>query len=147
MIGPAQFGIVIGALGGVLMLMGLFPTVTGITPGEGIGIVQFVAMVLGAGLLNVGAILYVKFTLYPNQEANLTQQICVRVAFTGLVLAAFTGMGDYLGFGSHVVELGSPEVFFGSLQAGALLVFLLLAALGVLLYAMAGSPPGGSEIP
>lgn len=145
MIGLAQFGIVISALGGVLMLMGLFPGVTGITPGEGIGIVQFVALVLGAALLNLGAMLYVKYTLYVGQPSNLTQQICLRLSLTGIVLAAFTGLADYLGFGSHVVELGSPQVFFGPIQAGAVLVFLLLASLGVLLYAVSGTPPSTPE--
>ncbi|MBK8021630.1 MAG: hypothetical protein IPK19_09410 [Chloroflexi bacterium] len=145
MIGPAQFGIVITALGAVLMLMGLFPGVTGLTPGQGIGIVQFVALILGSWLLNLGALLYAKYTLYPRQDANLTQQICARVALTGLVLAAFTGLADYLGFGSHVVSLGSPEVFFGPIQAGAVLAFLLIAALGVLFYAVAGAPPGGDN--
>jgi hypothetical protein len=145
MIGLAQFGISIGALGGVLMLMGLFPGVTGINPGQGIGIVQFVALVIGASLLNLGAIFYVKFTLYIGRTANLSQQICVRLSLTGLVLAAFTGLADYLGFGSHVVELGSPEVFFGPLQGGVVLVFILVAAIGVLLYAVAGTPPDSSE--
>lgn len=145
MIGLAQFGIVISALGGVLMLMGLFPGVTGITPGEGIGIVQFVSLVIGAALLNLGAMLYVKHTLYIGRTANLTQQICLRLSLTGIVLAAFTGLADYLGFGSHVLELGSPQVFFGPIQAGAVLVFLLLACLGVLLYAASGTPPPESE--
>lgn len=145
MIGLAQFGIVISALGGVLMLMGLFPGVTGITPGEGIGIVQFVALVIGAALLNLGAMLYVKYTLYVGQPSNLTQQICLRLSLTGIVLAAFTGLADYLGFGSHIVELGSPTVFFGPIQAGAVLSLLLLASIGVLLYAVSGMPPSGSE--
>lgn len=145
MIGLAQFGIVVGALGGVLMLMGLFPGVTGINPGVGIGIVQFATIILGASLLNLGAMLYVKYTLYVGRAANLTQQICLRLSLTGLVLAAFTGLADYLGFGSHVVELGSPQVFFGQLQASALLVFLLIASLGVLLYAVSGTPPPPQE--
>ncbi len=139
MIGIAQFGIVIGAFGAVLTLMGLFPGVTGIIPGEGIGLIQFVAIVIGFSLLNWGALLYVKYTLYVDQPENLMQQICIRVSLTGTVLASFTGLADYLGFGSHVVELGSNQVFFGSLQAGAVLTFLIISSLGVLLYALAGN--------
>lgn len=138
MIGLPQFGITLGALGTVLMLMGLFPGVTGITPGEGIGIVQFSAIVSGAVLLNIGAIFYIKSTLYSGRPDNLTQQVCIRLSYTGLVLAGFTGLADYLGFGSHGDEGAS---FFGPLQAAVVLLFLMIAAVGVLLYALSGSPP------
>ena len=144
MIGLPQFGITLGALGTVLMLMGLFPGVTGITPGEGIGIVQFTAIVSGAVLLNIGAIFYIKSTLYAGRPDNLTQQICIRVSYTGLVLAVFTGLADYLGFGSHI---DAGTVFFGPLQAAVLLFFLMTAAVGVLLYALSGSPPGAPPPP
>lgn len=141
MIGLAQFGIALGALGAVVTLMGLFPGVTGITPGSNIGLVQFSAIILGFTLLDLGAILYVKFTLYAGRGTNLVQQISIRISLTGIVLAAFTGLADQLGFGSHVIDLGSPDVFFGPLQAAAALVFLILAAVGVLIYAIAGNPP------
>ena len=102
-------------------------------------LIHFVAIVIGFSLLNWGALLYVKYTLYVDQPENLMQQICIRVSLTGTVLASFTGLADYLGFGSHVVELGSNQVFFGSLQAGAVLTFLIISSLGVLLYALAGN--------
>ncbi|MDZ4769155.1 MAG: hypothetical protein SGJ24_08510 [Chloroflexota bacterium] len=137
MIGLPQFGIVIGSLGGMLMLMGLFPGVTGITPGIGIGLVQFAAIISGAVLLDIGAMLYIKHTFFVGRGANLTQQICIRLSLTGLVLAGFTGLADYLGFGSHS-ELIEP--FFGPLQASVSLLLLLLAAVGVLLYAVSGAP-------
>lgn len=145
MIGLAQFGIAVSALGGVLMLMGLFPGVTGITPGDGIGIVQFVAIISGATLLDFGALVYLKYTLFAEQTANLAQQVAVRFSLTGLVLAGFIGLADYLGFGSHS---DAPAPFFGQLQAGIMLVLLILAALGVLAYAVAGpAAPGAASQP
>lgn len=140
MIGVAQFGIVIAALGAVLALMGLFPGVTGIRSAAGVGVVQFVSILIGFALLNFGALIYVKYTLYIGRVATLAQQIGVRLTLTGLVLAGVTGMADFLGFGSHQ-RGGGSDIFFGELQALGLIGSLLISALGVLIYAVMGSPP------
>src|SRR4051794_27708729 len=140
MIGMAQFGIALAALGVVLALMGLFPGVTGIQAAAGVGIVQFISILIGFSLLDLGALMYVKFTFYAGRQANLAQQIGVRLMLTGLVLAGLTGMADFLGFGSHARANGG-DVFFGQLQALGLLGSLLVSALGVLVYAVTGSPP------
>lgn len=140
MIGIAQFGIAIAALGIVLALMGLFPGVTGIQPAAGVGVVQFVMILIGFTLLDLGALIYVKFTLYVGRGANLTQQIGVRLALTGLVLAGLIGMADFLGFGSHV-RSETGDVYFGQFQALGLIGSLLVSALGVLIYAVMGKPP------
>lgn len=143
MIGIAQFGIAIAALGMVLALMGLFPGVTGIQPANGVGIVQIVSIWVGFGLLNLGALVYAKFTFYVGRPANLAQQIGVRLTLTGLVLAGLAGMADFLGFGSHA-RTATSDVFFGQLQALGLLGSLLLSAIGVAIYALTGSPPDDS---
>jgi predicted amidohydrolase len=140
MIGIAQFGIAIAALGMVLALMGLFPGVTGIQPANGVGIVQFVSILVGFSLLDLGALVYVKFTFYVGRPANLAQQIGVRLTLTGLVLAGLAGMADFLGFGSHA-RTATSDVYFGQLQALGLLGSLLISAVGVAIYALTGSPP------
>lgn len=144
MIGIAQFGIALGALGIVMALMGLFPGVTGIQIASGVGVVQFAAIIIGFALLDIGALIYVKFTFYVGRPANLAQQIGVRLTLTGLVIGGLTGMADFLGFGSHVRD-ASGDVFFGQLQAVGLLGSLLLSALGVALYALTGTPPDDSS--
>jgi hypothetical protein len=144
MIGIGQFGIVIAALGAVLTLMGLFPSVTGIQTSAGVGVMQFVSILIGLALLNMGALLYVRHTLYPNRTTNLTQQIGVRLTLTGLVLASLTGLADFLGFGSHA-RGGGGDVFFGQLQALGLVGSMLISALGVMIYAVTGNPPDDSS--
>jgi hypothetical protein len=141
----AQFGIAIGALGVVLTLMGLFPTVTGIEPGAGVGIVQVMAILIGFTLLTLGALIYVKFTFYVGRAANFAQQIAVRLSLTGLVLAAMSGLADFLGFGSHT--LGMTEPVLGVWQAIAILLGFLIAAAGILLYAWYGTPPDNDPPP
>jgi hypothetical protein len=135
----AQFGIALGALGAVLTFMGLFPGVTGIRPAAGIGIMQIFSILIGFMLLILGALIYVKFTFYAFKPANLAQQIGVRLALTGLLFAATTGLSDVLGFGSHPIDSESGALF-GVLQALGLIGSFAIASIGVLIYAITGSP-------
>lgn len=134
----AQFGIALGALGAVLTFMGLFPGVTGLAPAKGIGIVQIFTVLTGFTLLIAGALIYVKFTFYVGQPANLTQQIGIRLALTGLLFAAMSGTADIVGFGSHGANTSSQPLF-GMLQAIGIIGSFIIAALGVLLYAVSGN--------
>lgn len=143
MIGIGQFGIVVAALGVVLALMGLFPSVTGIQTAAGVGVVQFVSILVGFALLDFGALMYVRYTIYAKVASNLIQQIGVRLTLTGLLLAGLTGLADFLGFGSHARGAGG-DVFFGQLQALGLVGSLLISALGVMIYAVTGNPPNDS---
>jgi hypothetical protein len=137
-----QISIAIGALGMVLALMGLFPGLTGIRTGAGVGIVQFTAMQVGFTLLHLGALSYVRFMLYPNQPSTLLQQIGTRLTFTGLLLSLFIGAADYFGYGSHAVAV--QTTYFGGLQALGVCLGWLLASLGVFIYAVAGLRAGVS---
>jgi hypothetical protein len=139
MVRVAQLGIALGALGAMLAFMGLFPGVTGLAPTAGIGIVQIFAILLGFSLLIAGALIYVKFTFYSASSSNLAQQIGTRLAMTGLVMAAMTGMADVLGFGSHGSTLNGT-ILLGPLQAVGMLVSYAVSSLGVLIYAVAGRP-------
>lgn len=133
----AQFGIALGALGTVLAFMGLFPGVTGLNPASGIGIVQIFTVLTGFLLLIFGALIYVKFTFYVGKPANLAQQIGIRLALTGLLFAAMAGTADVVGFGSHISSTNS-EPLFGFLQAVGIIGSFIMAALGVLVYAVSG---------
>lgn len=144
--GVAQFGIALGALGIVLAMMGLFPGVTGRDPAEGVGPVQFVVLLIGMTLLHIGALIYVKFTFYGGRSSNLAQQIGVRLTWTGLLFTTISGMADFLGFGSQVTA-ARVEPVFGPIQATGVIGGLLLAALGVLIYAVTGGPPPPDQPP
>jgi hypothetical protein len=146
MTGIAQLGIAFSALGMVLTFMGLFPGVTGIEPGRGVGIVQYTAIYLGFVLLHLGALVYVKFTLYLSRPSNFAQQIGIRLTLTGLLLLGLAGLADFLGFGSHIPS-ETTDVVLGPLQGGVIVGGLLIASLGVLLYAITGGPPQEKEDP
>lgn len=134
----SQLGILIGLMGIILTLMGLFPGLSGIRPTPGIGVVQIFVMLVGYALLIIGALVYVKYTFYPDTRSNLVQQIGTRLAMTGLVLAAMAALADVLGFGSH----SNPEdrsLYLGWLQALSIVASFVVSAIGVLIYAATGS--------
>lgn len=135
----AQLGIAIGALGAVIALMGLFPGVTGLTPTPNIGIIQLIVILMGFSLLLLGALVYVKFTFYGNTPSNLAQQIGTRLALTGLVFAALSGLADVLGFGTHT-RVSAADVYIGPLQSIGIIGSFIVSAVGILLYAVAGNP-------
>jgi hypothetical protein len=135
----AQLGIALGALGAVLTLMGLFPGVTGVVATPNIGLVQVLAILTGFTLLILGALIYAKFTFYASKPSTLIQQIGVRLALTGLLFAALSGLADILGFGSHDRTVAS-DIFFGPLQAAGIIGSFVLSSIGVLIYTIAGQP-------
>ncbi len=134
----AQVGIALGALGAMLCLMGLFPGVTGATPTAGIGLVQVSMVLAGYSLLVIGALIYLKFSFFLEVKATLSQQIGTRLALTGLLFAALTGLADILGFGSHIRDDVS-DLFFGQLQMIGILASFCLSSFGVLVYVLAGA--------
>jgi tellurite resistance protein TehA-like permease len=135
----AQLGIVLGALGLVLLVMGLFPGVTGLSPTAGVGLVQLMAALVGYALIILGALIYVKFTFYPNTLSNLWQQIGSRLALTGIVFAMMCGLADVLGFGSQRGLLAG-DVIIGQFQIAGIIGSFLIASLGVLVYTLTGDP-------
>lgn len=132
-----QIGIAIGTLGAILMLMGLFPGVTGLDPTPGIGIIQLVVLIVGFANFVLGALLYVKYTFYAYDTSNLVQLIGTRLAMTGVLLAALFSLADSLGFGSHSRQF-SDENFLGPLQTFGIVASYTMACFGVLLYALGG---------
>lgn len=133
----AQVGVALGAMGVMLCLMGLFPGVTGAAITVGIGLIQVTMVLLGYALLILGALVYLKFTFYLDIPSTLAQQIGTRLALTGILFAALSGLADILGFGTHIRnDVG--DIFFGQLQMVGILASFALSSLGVLVYVLTG---------
>ena len=149
MVRIGQIGIALGTLGIVLAFMGLFPGVTGLAPTAGIGVIQLITLLAGFTLLILGALIYAKFTFYPTAPANFAQQIALRLSLTGLLFAALSASADIVGFGANP-RTETSDIFFGPWQAAGLIGSFMVAALGVLLYALTGPeelprPPGSDD--
>lgn len=132
-----QIGIAIGTLGAILILMGLFPGVTGLDPTPGIGVIQLMVVLAGFTLFIMGALIYVKYTFYAYDNFNLTQLIGTRLAMTGVLLAGLFSLADAFGFGSHGQEF-SIQNFLGPLQIIGIVSSYAMACIGVLVYALGG---------
>lgn len=139
MVRVAQLGIVLGILGVMVTLIGLFPTLLGLPPTPGIGIMQILAILVGFVVLTLGALIYVRFMFYATQPLTLMQQIGVRISLTGLTFAALAALADILGFGSNLSALGE-DILLGPIQMIGLLLCFGLSAVGVLIFAVAGTP-------
>jgi len=135
----AQIGIVVAVLGIIISLVGLFPGIIALPLTPGFGVVQILVIVFGFSTLILGALIYAKFKFYAFQEHTLTQQIGIRVAFTGITFAVLAGLADVLGFGSNL-RADSGETLLGPLQMVGMIGSFFVAALGVVVYALAGSP-------
>ncbi|MHB8626743.1 MAG: hypothetical protein ACYDBJ_04745 [Aggregatilineales bacterium] len=140
--GWVRFGIAVGALGVMLTLIGLFPTITGIDPSPGFGIVQTVTVLAGLTTLVIGALVFVQTAYYPRQPHTLAQEIAVRLSLTGLLIMIASGLADVLGYGSNPPGPESRPTL-GPYQTAGLIGGFLIAALGVLIFALTGphTPP------
>ncbi len=139
MVKVAQLGIALGLLGIVISLIGLFPGMIALPPTPGFGVAQIFITLVGFTTLVLGALLYVKFAFYAGKSHTLAQQVGIRLSLTGITFAALAGLADVLGFGSNLRSEGSEELV-GPIQMIALLLCFGVAALGVMLYAIAGDP-------
>jgi len=140
----AQVGIAIGVLGAVITLIGLFPTLTGFDPTPGIGIVQILTILVGFSLIIFGAFIFAQTTYYPGVKHTLIQQIGIRLSLTGLLGSAAAGLADVLGYGSNPPTATQRPVL-GIYQAAGLIGGFVIAAVGVLLFALYGNPPADDE--
>jgi len=146
--GWVRFGIAVGLLGGIVLLIGLFPQITGIEPTPGVGIVKITTILIGYSTFILGALIFVQSAFYPKRSHTLWQEIGVRLSLTGLVVSAFSAYADVLGYGSNPPEPGQRPIL-GIYQTTGLVGGFLIAALGVLIFALSGdrniSPPLDSE--
>ncbi len=137
----SQAGIALAVLGAVIALIGLFPSITGIEPTPGIGILQIIVILTGFSIMIGGAFLFVQSAYYPGIKHNLAQQIGLRLSLTGLVIATASGLADVLGFGSHPIGVEGQRPFFGIYQAIGLLGGFIIASIGVIIFALMGAHP------
>ncbi len=138
----SQLGIAVAVLGGVVTLIGLFPSITGYEASPGIGILQIIIILTGFSLLILGVYIFVQATYYPGVRHNLAQQIGVRLSMTGLVISVAAGLADVLGYGSHPPG-PDQRPFLGTWQATGLIGGFVIASLGILIFVLMGhaGPP------
>ena len=134
-----QLSITIGALGIIIVLIGLFPGIIGMENSEGIGVLQVLVILAGFGLLFIAAYMFVRQIFYPGQRSTLGQDIAIRLTLTGLLFSAAAGLADVLGFGTHPPS-GDTVPMLGRWQTLAFVGGIVVASGGVVLYTIFGPP-------
>ena len=119
-------------------MIGLFPGITGAEPKSGIGILQVIIILMGMMLIVSGSTILIKASLYSDAPANLMQRIAVRLSLTGLLFSASVGLADVLGYGSNPTIDENVFPILGPYQAWGMVIGFGIAALGVLVFGVAG---------
>ena len=138
----SQFAIAVALLGAVIMLIGLFPGLTGLEITPGFGILKTLTVFFGFSLFLAGGYLFVQATFYPNVKHTLAQQIGTRLILTGLVISAASGLADVFGYGSHPAGSGLHPVF-GPYKFAGFVGGFFVASMGIVIFALMGpkEPP------
>lgn len=129
-----------------LVLIGLFAFIVGIDPNllgldrsPVVGFVQIGVWLGGLALLLLGATLAVR--VVRNHHPNtLRAEIGLRLIATGYVFAVAASLADFLGIGTH----GLPDISYGPLQVGGLILGVVISLIGVVLY-WPGLPRGTGQ--
>ena len=118
------------------VLVGLFLFVIGVNPdmismdrSPVVGFVQVGVWLFGLALMFIGA--YAALRILRNKRPlSLRAEIGERLIATGYVVAAAASLADFIGIGSHEI----PELIFGPIQIIGLIVGIVTALLGIVLY-------------
>jgi len=127
----AQVGILSITLGGVLLLLGLFPFAADLDNAPGVGVTQLVSIITGLFFFVLGGYVVLYGIQHEGRPRSLMRDVGVRLGMTGLVVSAASTLADALGFGSH-----TTGTLLGSVQTGGILVGFAISALGVLVYGL-----------
>lgn len=121
-------GLFLTLLGFLVFLLGARPSVFDLDRSPVIGFVQIAAMLLGLGIICIGA--YISMLgLWKNTPISIAAELGVRLVATGFVITVVAGMADVFGLGSHPL----PKLFFGPWQAMGVEIGELVIGIGILL--------------
>lgn len=112
-----------------LFVLGINPNLINLDRSPVVGFVQVGVWLFGLALMCFGA--YATLRIFRNKHPlSLRAEIGERLVATGYVVAAAASLADFIGIGSHEI----PELIFGPIQIVGLIVGVVTALLGVLLY-------------
>jgi hypothetical protein len=118
------------ALAGILVfLIGLSPDLIGMNRSPAVGFVQVGVWLTGLAIFLLGA--YGALRVVRNgRPKTLVNDVGLRLAATGYVVAAAASLADFIGIGSHTIR----ELVFGKIQVSGLVVGVVLIVVGLGLY-------------
>jgi len=116
-------------VGLLIFLIGINPDLLGMNRSPAVGFVQVGVWLTGLGILLVGA--YGALRVVRNgRQTTLLNDVGLRLAATGYVVAAAASLADFIGIGSHTIR----ALVFGKIQVAGLMIGVLFIVIGLVLY-------------
>jgi len=124
-----RFGLLVTLFGLLIFLVGARPALFGLDRSPVVGFVQISVFLVGLSIVCIGGYISL-MSFWRNGNRTIAADIGSRLVATGYVVAAFSGMADVFGLGSHV----PPQVpLFGPWQATGVQIGEVLITIGFLL--------------
>ena len=124
------FHLAITLLGFLIFLLGIRPDFFQLDRSPVIGFIQISVSVVGLGILCLGGYLTMR-QLWQGKHMSIAAEIGERFISTGLVIAIFSAVADFFGFGSHPYPQSLP--YLGKWQSLGIEIGEYIIALGFIL--------------
>ncbi len=116
-------------IGLLIFFVGINPDLIGMNRSPAVGFVQVGVWLTGLGMLLIGA--YAALRVVRNgRQTTLLNDVGLRLAATGYVVAAAASLADFIGIGSHTIR----ALIFGKIQVAGLTIGVLFMVVGMVLY-------------
>lgn len=116
-------------IGTLIFLIGINPDLIGMNRSLAVGFVQVGVWLTGLAAALLGAYLSLR-VVRNGRPKTLLNDIGLRLAATGYVVAAAASLADFIGIGSHAI----PALKFGRIQVAGLVVGIVVSLIGLALY-------------
>ena len=116
-------------IGILIFLIGINPDLIGMNRSPAVGFVQVWTWLFGLALALLGAYLALR-AVRNGRPKTLLNDVGLRLAATGYVIAAAASLADFIGIGSHAI----PFLKFGRIQVAGVVVGIVLGVVGMALY-------------
>ncbi len=125
-----RLNLIITFIGFIIFVLGIRPDLFQLDRSPVTGFIQVSVSVLGLGILCLGGYLSMRH-LWRGNKLNIAAEIGMRFISTGLVIAIFSAVADFFGFGSHPYPESLP--YLGEWQVLGIEIGEYIIALGFFL--------------
>lgn len=122
--------LVLTFIGFIIFLLGLRPDIFQMDRSPVTGFIQITVSIVGLGILCLGGYLSMRY-LWQGKPLSIAAEIGIRFISTGLVIAVFSSLADFFGFGSHPYPESLP--YLGEWQVRGIEIGIYTINLGFLL--------------
>jgi hypothetical protein len=125
-----RLNLIVTFIGFIIFVLGIRPDLFQLDRSPVTGFIQVSVSVLGLGILCLGGYLSMRH-LWRGNKLNIAAEIGMRFISTGLVIAIFSAVADFFGFGSHPYPESLP--YLGEWQVLGIEIGEYIIALGFFL--------------